>query len=478
MSAIPLAALLVMMIALIITRGADCVSQWGPVLLLGAASLAIIVAAACGTFRFKELKIGMTRSAVQLLPAVPVLLCIAMVASTWMLSGIVPTLICYGLAIIDPQWFLLTCCAVCGLVSVMLGSSWTTIATVGLAFLGIGSVLGYSEGWIAGAIISGAYFGDKVSPLSDTTVIASSACGVDIFTHIRSMMATTVPTIVITLAIFGVAGAMMHTGGEAHTAEMAGLIRQTFVVSPWLLVVPAVTIALCAFRVGSLLVLVISAALGLAAMFVAQPQVVAEIGGGLDAAFKAIFSGTALVTGSPELDALAATSGIAGMVSTVCLVLSGMVFGGVLLGTGMIQSITRTLRSRLRRRHSVVGATVATGLTLNACTSDQYLSIIIGANLYRTLYRKASLEAPVLSRSLEDSISVTSVLIPWNSCGMTQSTVLGVSTLTYLPYCFFNYLSPIMSVAVAALGAKIVPGLRRLIPYRSLSNHGKTRIYR
>ena len=166
------------------------------------------------------------------------------------------------------------------------------------------------------------------------------------------------------------------------------------------------------------------------------------------------------------------------MVSTVCLVLSGMVFGGVLLGTGMIQSITRALRSRLRRRHSVVGATVATGLTLNACTSDQYLSIIIGANLYRTLYRKASLEAPVLSRSLEDSISVTSVLIPWNSCGMTQSTVLGVSTLTYLPYCFFNYLSPIMSVAVAALGAKIVPGLRRLIPYRSLSNHLKTRIYR
>lgn len=469
MSIIPLVLLLVMMIALIVLRGADCVSQWGPVLLLGAAASAVVVAIAARTFRTKELKTGMIRSARQLLPTVPVLLCIGMVASTWMLSGIVPTLIYYGLAVIDPQWFLLACCAVCGIVSVMLGSSWTTIATVGLAFLGIGSLLGYSEGWIAGAIISGAYFGDKVSPLSDTTVIASGSCGVDIFSHIRNMMVTTLPTFAISLAIFGFAGSMMDVGGEAHTVEMAHLLRETFVISPWLLVVPAVTVALCAARVNSTLVLLVSAALGVAAMYGAQPQIVGEIGGGVAAGLKAVLVSTSISTGNAELDALAATSGMAGMGSTVVLVLSGMVFGGVLLGTGMIQSITHALRSRLRRRHSVVGATVATGLTLNGCTSDQYISIIIGANLYRTLYLRAGFDPRLLSRSLEDSISVTSVLIPWNSCGMTQSTVLGVSTLAYLPYCFFNYLSPLMSVAIAALGSKIKPGLRRVIPIRSFS---------
>ena len=450
----PVAFLIFSLILLIITRGASSVSDFGPWLLLMAAAMSVFLSRMSGTLNYKQLYNGMRRSFGQLLPAVPVLVCISMVAATWMLSGIVPTMIYHGLRWLNADIFLFMACGVCAFISVLLGSSWTTIATIGVAFMGIGTALGYSDGWIAGAIISGAYFGDKVSPLSDTTVIASSTCGVDLFSHIRFLMTTAAPAMGITLLIFLCVGFSTTSHPASHSAEIADAIAGTFNLSPWLLVVPVVTGLMCAFRVKSVVVLAVSAAMGLAAMYVFQPQIVEQVAAGRGAismVFGVLFTETESSTGSELLDSLVATGGVQGMLPTVLLVMCAMVFGGVLIGTGMLASITRSLNARLSGRGKVVGATVGTGLLLNSCTADQYLSIIVGGNIYRDLYARCGYDPRLLSRSLEDSISVTSPIIPWNSCGVTQSTVLGVSTVVYFPYCFFNYLTPLISILLASV---------------------------
>ncbi len=451
LSVLPVAGLLGALILLIVFAGADAINSWSPVALLSAATLSLLLAAGSGRLSRASLRRGMRISATQILPAVPLLALIALVSTTWMLSGIVPTLIDYGLKCLNPRMFLMLTCVCCAVVSLLTGSSWTTIATVGVAFMGIGTVLGYSEAWTAGAIISGAYFGDKVSPLSDTTVVASSSCGVDLFTHIRYMLVTTTPAIAIALTVFAVAGL---AGGNGHDAagdpELLSALHSTFNITPWVLIVPTVTGILIACRVNTLLTLAVSAAMGTACIWIAQPQIAAGLN-----PLTALLSDTAFDTGCARLDDLAATSGLAGMLPTISLVLCAMMFGAAMIGTGMLSSIATALTRRLRRRTSIVGATVCSGLFLNSCTADQYLSLIVGANMYRDVYRRFGLETRLLSRSLEDSVSVTSVLIPWNSCGVTQSAVLGVATVTYLPFCVFNYLSPLCTVIVARLGWKI-----------------------
>ena len=334
--------------------------------------------------------------------------------------------------------------------SLLTGSSWTTIATMGVAFMGIGTVLGYSEPWTAGAIISGAYFGDKVSPLSDTTVVASSSCGVDLFRHIRYMFVTTTPALIVALTVFTIVGFTTGNDGQAGDPELLSALHSTFNITPWVLVVPLITGILIACRVNTLLVLLVSATLGAALIWIAQPRLAADLN-----LFNVLLSDTTLSTGSARLDELAATSGLMGMVPTISLVLCAMVFGAAMLGTGRLASIAGAFTKRLRRRTSIVGATACSGFALNCCTADQYLSLIVGANMYRDVYSKFGLEHRLLSRTLEDSVSVTSVLIPWNSCGVTQSAVLGVATLSYLPCCVFNYLSPFFTILVARLGWKI-----------------------
>jgi NhaC family Na+:H+ antiporter len=380
-----------------------------------------------------------------------------------MLSGVVPTLIDYGLGAINDRLFLFITCGVCAFVSVVTGSSWTTIATIGVAFMGIGTTMGYSEGWIAGAIISGAYFGDKVSPLSDTTVIASSTCGVDLFEHIRYLMITSGPAMAIALIVFMIYGFAIGGEAESHATEMLSHLHASFNITPWVLIIPIITGILIAARINTLITLALSSVLGLAGIFLFQPQILHILEGSSTAGIVAhlqtvgsiLFRETSIPTGYDLLDDLVCTGGIEGMIPTITLVLSAMIFGGALIGTGMIATITRSFTHHLKQNRSIVGATVGTGLLLNSCTADQYLSIIIGGNVYNSLYRRYGLPKKLLSRSLEDSISVTSVLIPWNSCGVTQSTVLGVSTLTYLPYCIFNYMSPIMSLIVVSIGYRI-----------------------
>lgn len=451
-SAIPLIVLLAALPTVIILHGADAVADTGPWVLLCCALLSVTLAAIGRTATRRGLRWGLLRSAGQILPAVPILICIAMVATTWMASGVVPTLICYGLDILSPSLFLMLACMVSAAISVLTGSSWTTIATIGVAFMGIGEFMGYSAPWIAGAIISGAYFGDKVSPLSDTTVVASSAAGVDLFRHIRYLMVTTVPSIIIALVVYLLVGLLGdHSSAAVNPGQMTAAIHSTFNITPWVLVIPALTVLLIVLRVNTMLVLFISALLGGAGIIVFQPQ----FGMGAGEILLAFWKGVHFSTGIPSLDDLVATGGILGMTSTIFLVVCAMIFGGAMIGTGMLSRITAAFTASLRKRTSIVGATVSSGLAMNCLTADQYLSLIITGNMYRGLYHRFGLEPRLLSRSMEDAVSVTSVLIPWNSCGITQSTVLGVSTLAYFPFCIFNILSPLMSVLIAWIGYRI-----------------------
>jgi NhaC family Na+:H+ antiporter len=444
-SVVPVAILLAVLLTLLITRGADSISEYSSMTLLGSAMVSLVLATITRSYTWERLRDGFRRSATQILPAVPLLLLIALIATTWMFSGVVPLLIDYGLRILNPRFFLVITCLVCAFISVLTGSSWTTIATIGVAFMGIGEVMGFGAGWVAGAIISGAYFGDKVSPLSDTTVIASSSCGVDLFEHIRNMMYTSGPAMLIALIVFALDGFLTPARDfNVADCQLLGALETSFNLSLWLLVIPVLTGILIARKLNTLLTLAISSALGMAGIFLFQPQLIPQIAP--NGIVVMLWSETAMRTGMEQIDSLLTTGGILGMLPTIELILCAMTFGGAMLGTGMLRTIANTFTHRLKHRRSIVGATVASGLFLNATTADQYLSIIIGSNMYRDVYRDFKLPGKLLSRTLEDSISVTSVLFPWNSCGVTQSTVLSVSTLTYLPYCIFNYLSPVMTL--------------------------------
>jgi NhaC family Na+:H+ antiporter len=376
-----------------------------------------------------------------------------------MVSGVVPTLICYGLKVLHPSIFLVASCVICALVSLITGSSWTTIATIGVALMGIGSALGFAEGWVAGAIISGAYFGDKVSVLSDTTVLASSTVKVPIFTHINYMMRTTIPSFVVALVVFAVAGVLTSHADTSHAVAVAANLEQTFNISPWLLLVPLFTGVLIARKLPAIVTLFASCVMACVALVVAQPDILAQIAGvesldfisGFKGVLSSCYGATSIDTGSAELNDLVATRGMAGMLETIWLIICAMCFGGVMTGSGMLASITDIFLRLVHRASSAVASTVGAGLFFNLCTADQYISIILTGNLFRDLYQKRGFEPRLLSRSVEDSATVCSVLIPWNSCGMTQATVLGVSTFTYLPYCIFNIVSPLMSILITAL---------------------------
>ena len=465
----PIVALLAFLGAVIIFLGAGAISDFSHLALLSAAVLAVVLAFFTGSICRRGMIIGMRRSARQILPAVPMLIFIAMVATTWMLSGVVPTLIDLGLRMLNPTFFLVITCAVCAVISVLTGSSWSTIATIGVAFMGIGTVMGFNTAWIAGAIISGAYFGDKVSPLSDTTVVASSACGVDLFKHIRYLLLTAMPAMIIALIIFFIMGLNVTPTSDIAIDDILAQLHTTFNISAWTLLIPAITLTLIALRVPTLTVLFASGLMGLVGVFVFQPAIAANLlaaaeGNHTAMMWKLLWSETLFDTGNAMFDDLCTTSGITGMLPTVALVLCAMLFGTAMIGTGMLGTITQSLTRRLHGRFALVGSTVASGLCLNSCTADQYLSIIIGGNMFRNAYRRMGLEPKLLSRTLEDSVSVTSVLIPWNSCGVTQSTVLGVATLAYLPFCFFNILSPVMTLVMAFTGFKIRQAVHAIRP--------------
>lgn len=453
----PVMLLIGILVATIAIEGTDNVQEYGSAALLISAVVAAVIGLAAYRRPVRLLKLGLLKSARQIIPSFSILLLIGTIAATWMLGGVVPVMIQYGLKLLSPPLFLFVTCSVCALISVLTGSSWTTIATIGVAFMGIGTVLGYSPGWIAGAIISGAYFGDKVSPMSDTTVLASSTVGVSLFDHIRYTMLTSLPAMIVALTVFACVGIFSDVASEAHSGEMVAALESTFNLTPWVLIVPAATGILIYKRVNTNIILGVSSLLGLTSMFVFQPQIAAAVHASpVIAALKVIFVSTQVPTSNELLSTLIGTGGMAGMLPTLRLVSCAMIFGGVMMGTGMLTTITRAVSRHLRTPRSIVSATVGSGLLINSFTGDQYLSIILGGNLYKKLYVRNGMRRRVLSRALEDSVSATSVLIPWNSCGMTQSTVLGVATVTYFPYCIFNILSPLMSIFMVWAGYKIM----------------------
>lgn len=469
-SLLPFVVLVSALSLVIYVFGTDALSGASQVALLFAAGFTVVLAMVLYKIPWKVFEESILDNITSVGTSIVILLLIGAVSGSWMVSGVVPTMIYYGMKVILPEIFLFASCIISALIAVMTGSSWTTIATIGVALIGIGTAQGYEPGWIAGAIISGAYFGDKVSPLSDTTVLASSSAGTPLFTHIRFMMVTTVPSFAISLLVFLVVSLMHGDVGAAQAADFSTDLKATYNISPWLLLVPVLTALLIIRKVSAIATLFIAAVIAGIAAIIFQPHILGAIatGSSPDAAsslsfingFKGLFISyygtTAIETGNAALDTLVSTRGMTGMLNTVFLIIAASCFGGVLVGSGMLQTLTDTLVRFVRRRVTMVASTVGTGIFANMITGDQYLSIILTSSLYKKLYQERGYDPKLLSRSVEDSATVVSVLIPWNSCGMTQATVLKVATLEYLPYCFFNILSPLMSIFIAAIGFKIV----------------------
>lgn len=456
-SAIPFIVLIAILVAVVRIFHADALDGASQVALIFATAVCSAISSLIYGRDWKILEAAIVKNISSVTSAILVLVLIGAIAGSWMVSGIVPTMICYGLKLLGQNFFLLAVAVICALVSIVTGSSWTTIATIGVALIGIGMALGFSEGWTAGAIISGAYFGDKISPLSDTTVLASSSTGTPLFTHIRFMLLTTVPSFVIALVVFLLVSLFSTPEGGIHTGEVEGALKETFNITPWVLVVPLLTGILIAKRVPAIPTLFLSALMAGITALIAQPHIISGIGEGnlFKGMMISYYGSTAIQTPDAMVNELISTSGIKGILNTVFLIICAASFGGALEGSGMIQSLTDKLTSKIHRRTPSVAATAATGIFSNMITGDQYLSILLTANLYNKLYRKNRLQSKILSRTVEDSATVTSVLIPWNSCGMTQATVLKVATGEYLPYCIFNLLSPLMSILVSAVGFKM-----------------------
>ncbi|KAF2519283.1 Na+/H+ antiporter NhaC [Flavobacterium salilacus subsp. salilacus] len=399
--------------------------------------------------------------------AILILLLVGALSGTWLLSGIIPAMIYYGLQILNPDVFLPACVVICSIISIATGSSWTTSATVGIALIGIGNAMGMNSGMVAGAVISGAYFGDKMSPLSDTTNLAPAMAGTDLFTHIRYMALTTVPTYAITLILFIILGLTQTTSGTADAPETLLAIKESFNINGWLFLVPVIVIVLIVKKTEPLIALMLGTLLGGLFALIFQPELVAKIGGadtlnfasGYKGVMNAITVETTVPTDNEMLKDLFTSGGMQKMMGTIWLILCAMVFGGVMEAIGALRTISDALLKVAKGIFGLFASTVASCVVLNVTASDQYLAIVVPGKMFADAYREKGLAPENLSRTLEDSGTVTSVLVPWNTCGAYQSGVLGVSTFAYLPYAFFNILSPIMTLIFAAFSIKI----RRLI---------------
>ena len=392
------------------------------------------------------------------MPAVLILLVIGALSGAWMAGGIVPGFIYYGIKIIHPKFFLATACAVSAVVSMMTGSSWTTIATIGLALIGIGKAQGFDVGIVAGAIISGSYFGDKMSPLSDTTVLTASVTGTPLFTHIRYMMWTTVPAMILTLVIFAVLGFNHEAASTEQMASIGAGLSAKFNISPLVFIVPAITVVMIALKTPSLVALFVSAALGTVFALVFQAEALKEVAGGAGAvkgAVMSLYGPTSFDFADKTLADLVKSGGMAGMLNTVWLIICAMVFGGIMKVCRMLESITLLFMRLIRGRVSMVVSTVVSGTFFNVVLADQYLAILLTGGMYMPIYEGKGYESRLLSRTTEDAVTVTSPLVPWSTCGMTQATMLSVPTVVYLPYSFFNLLCPLFTLVLAAIGVGI-----------------------
>ncbi|MCH1583273.1 MAG: Na+/H+ antiporter NhaC [Flavobacteriales bacterium] len=474
LSLLPIVVLVMLLAADVLAFGEDSSYGSNQIALLLASGLAVAIGMRRGQqWSLFEQKIKDTLG--DAVGAILILLLIGALAGTWLVSGIIPTLIDVGLDVLSKEVFLPAACILCAAVSLATGSSWGTVGTVGVALIGIGQALGLSEGWIAGAIISGAYFGDKLSPLSDTTNLAPTVAGTDLFTHIRFMLWTTVPSILIALTVFTFAG--LGSGDESadlgRAAVMQAELARHFNLHWALFLVPVGVIVLIARRVAPVPALFLGVLGGAVAAAIAQPELLATLaedaigpalGLGptrLGTAFSALMSAAALdttiETGNPVVTDLLSAGGMKGMLNTVWLIICALTFGAVMGAAGFLERITQAILTAVHGTFSLVFGTAFSSIVFNIIAADQYIAIVVPGRMFREAYQQRGVAPQVLSRTLEDAGTVTSVLIPWNTCGVAQSGVLGVGVLAFAPYCVFNYVSPIMTLLVAAIGFRIPP---------------------
>jgi NhaC family Na+:H+ antiporter len=408
-------------------------------------ALSAMVAAAVAMlglgFTWAELEEGMVETIKMSMGAIIILMIIGMIIGTWILGGVVPAMIYYGLQILSPSIFLVTACVLCCIVSLATGSSWTTAGTVGIALIGIGQSLGIRTEIVAGAIISGAYFGDKMSPLSDTTNLAPAMAGSTLFDHIRHMVYTTGPSLIIALIIYGVMG-IQYAGNALDTAAidavLEGLSTQ-FVINPILLLAPILVIVMVVMKVPAIPGLFGGTLLGGLMAVIFQG---ADLGG----IISAMNSGFVSESGIEVIDTLLTRGGLQGMMGTVSLILCAMCFGGIMEKAGFLEAIARSLMKFAKSTGSLVLVTIVTIIVINVLAGDQYLAIVIPGRMYKGIYEERGLAPKNLSRVLEDAGTLTSPLVPWNTCGSFMSSTLGVATLAYLPFCFLNLINPFVSI--------------------------------
>ncbi|HAP69559.1 MAG TPA: Na+/H+ antiporter NhaC [Flavobacteriales bacterium] len=443
--------------------GDDSLGGANQMALLFSAGVAGVVAMVLGQ-KWDTLFDGVISSIGSALPALIILLMIGALAGTWLISGVVPAMIYYGLEILNPTIFLFATCIICSIVSVATGSSWTTVATVGVALMGIGRILGFGDGMIAGAIISGSYFGDKMSPLSDTTNLAPAMAGTDLFTHIKHMMWTTFPSITIAALMFLVLGFTSGSGADVEGVEsLQAAIASKFNISLGLFLVPVAVIALIVKKVPAAPALLIGALIGGITAIAFQPQIIESLAtegvGYGQAAYMAMIDAmttdVAIVTGDAAADDLLSSGGMNGMLGTIWLIICAMIFGGIMEASGMLERIAQTILHLAKSTGSLIASTAGTCMVFNVTASDQYLAIVVPGRMFAKEYEKRGLAGENLSRTLEDSGTVTSALVPWNTCGAYHAGVLGVATGTYLPFAFFNIISPIMTIFYGYMGWKI-----------------------
>lgn len=461
-SLLPILMLIVLLSLNVYYYGDDSLSGSNQMALLLAAAFTALLANKRGV-NWGQILEGIRKSISSALPALLILLLIGALAGTWLISGIVPAMIYYGLQIVNPTYFLVAACLVSAIISLATGSSWSTIATIGVALLGIGQAIGISEAMVAGAVISGAYFGDKMSPLSDTTNLAPAMAGTDLITHIRYMAFTTIPSILLTLIIFLFIGFNMKSQTSANDILLISeAISSKFVITPWLFLVPLLVILLIVKKVPAIPALLAGTLLGGIAAIFFQKEIIIELSGSSDyfqasymTLMNAMSGDTAIITENAMINDLLSTGGMYGMLNTVWLIICAMCFGGAMEASGFLQRISKELLKFAKNTASLVATTTGTCIFFNVTASDQYLAIVVPGRMFADSYKDKGLAPENLSRTLEDAGTVTSVLVPWNTCGATQASVLGVATLAYLPFCFFNIISPVMTLIYAFIGIKI-----------------------
>lgn len=459
----PILFLVLLLIINVSIFGDDSLDGSIQIVLILSSAVASVLAFNLG-FTWDDIQKGILKSINSSMSSILILFLVGSLAGSWLLSGVVPAFIYYGIQILNAKIFLFAACIICVIVSMATGSSWTTSATIGIALIGIGKALGISDGLIAGAILSGAYFGDKMSPLSDTTNLAPAMAGTDLFTHIRYLMITTFPSILISLVIFIFLGLNISSDIESENAVLiSNLINDKFYISPILFLVPAVVILLIYKKIKAVPSLFIGVILGSLFALIFQKNLVVEVSGMKDISWISLFSGTmkslygsiSIQTSNQIVNELLSSSGMFGMLNTIWLVISAMIFGGVMETAGFLKKISSIILDKINSTGSLVTSTAGTCIFFNLTASDQYLSIVVPGKMYSKIYKDKGLAPENLSRTLEDSGTVTSVLVPWNTCGAYHASVLNVATLTYLPYCFFSLISPLMTIFIAYFRIKI-----------------------